>query len=199
MTVADQTKRVTTEELMAMPEDGVDRWLISGELRESRDDQSAPRAEMTKRNLDHSSVEANFAHLLCAWRDSQPEPHGKVLVGEAGIRFQRNPDTTVGVDVAYVAPDVAAASPKDFPYLDGVPVLIVEILSPSDKHDEISEKIEAYLHAGVTIVCVADPIFKIVIVHRPNSEPQLFNVTQTLKVGPEMPGLHISLRDVFGK
>src|SRR5438034_5214322 len=97
---------ITTEQLMAMPEDGKDRWLINGELREK---------EMTRRNRDHSRIEARIVYILLSWNDAQPEPRGEVLVGEAGIRLRKNPDTTVGVDVAYVAPESAAASPANYP------------------------------------------------------------------------------------
>ncbi len=189
MTIATQTERMTAEQFMAIPDDGIDRWLIKGELRE---------VGVTKRNRPHSAVEANFAHLLCSWRDTQAEPRGEVLVGEAGVRLGTTPETVFGVDVAYVTPEIAAASPDDYPYLDGVPLLVVEVLSPSDKHEDISDKIEVYLTAGVKLVCIADPVFKTLVVHRPDREPELFNVTQTF--GPEdvMPGLRVALRDVFG-
>ena len=35
------------EELLAMPDDGVERWLIRGELRENRE------SDMNRRNPDH--------------------------------------------------------------------------------------------------------------------------------------------------
>jgi Uma2 family endonuclease len=188
MTIATQNKWITTEQLMAMPEDGMDRWLIEGELRE---------AEMTKRRRDHSRVEVRIARFLDVWNDTQPQPRGEVLCGEAGIRIRSNPDTTVGVDVAYICAEVAAASPADFPYIDGVPVLMVEVLSPSDKKEDINDKIQAYLNAGVKLVWIVDPPFKTITVYRPDREPELFNVTHSIEAGPEMPGLRIALHDIF--
>ena len=81
---------LTTEQLLAMPDDGKERWLIHGELREK---------VMTRRNRGHSRLEAVIAKLLGVWNDQQPPPRGEVLVGEAGVRLRRNPDTTVGIDV----------------------------------------------------------------------------------------------------
>jgi len=46
---------MTTEELLALPEDGVDRYLIRGLLREK---------PMTKRNRWHTRVEARIVYLL---------------------------------------------------------------------------------------------------------------------------------------
>ncbi len=179
---------LTTEQLLAMPDDGKDRWLINGELREK---------EITRRNKSHSAVEARFARLLGNWNLAQPEPRGEVYCGEAGFRLRKNPDSTVGIDVAYVAREIVAASPANFPYIDGAPVLAVEVLSPSDHIEEISEKVRAYLDAGVKRVWIVDPAFKTVTVHRPDAEPALFNVTQTLEGGDALPALRIALSEVF--
>src|SRR5438105_15939710 len=98
---------MTTEQLLAMPDDGVERWLIRGQLRESREDR------MTKRDRFHSRAMARVAFLLEAWLENQPEPRGQVFCGEAGVRLRDDPDTTVGVDVVYVTADVLARQTED--------------------------------------------------------------------------------------
>ena len=40
--MASATPLMTTEELLAMPDDGVERWLIRGELREKRPQEGGP-------------------------------------------------------------------------------------------------------------------------------------------------------------
>jgi Uma2 family endonuclease len=190
MTVAARPDLLSTEQLLAMPDDGKERWLICGELREK---------EMTRRNRGHSRVEGKIAYLLRKWMETQPEPRGEVLVGEAGVRLRRNPDTTVGVDVAYVSPQVADADPRDERFLDGVPVLTVEILSPSDKQDEINEKVKNYLENGVKLVWVVDPIFRTITVYRGDAEPELFNTNETIGGGPHLPGFQVAVKDVFSR
>ena len=66
-------KPLTTADLLAMPDDGMERWLIDGELREK---------PMTKRNRFHSSIMVRVAQLLANWLDQQPKPRGQVLCGE---------------------------------------------------------------------------------------------------------------------
>src|SRR5947209_18440808 len=88
---------MTTEEMLALPEDGMERWLIDGELRER---------PMTVRNRFHSRVLICIGTELELWRRQQPAPRGQVLGGEAGVRLMRDPDTTVGIDVVYVSPEV---------------------------------------------------------------------------------------------
>src|SRR3954467_9110478 len=72
-TILDRPKLMTTEELDALPDDGTERWLIHGELREG---------ELTRRNLSHSEIEANFSGEIYLWRKTQPRPRGKVISGE---------------------------------------------------------------------------------------------------------------------
>ena len=52
---------------------------------------------------------------------------------------------------------MAAQAPDDTFLIDGPPVLAVEILSPKDKHEEVVEKINAYLESGVALVWIVDP------------------------------------------
>src|SRR5205807_8915415 len=108
---------LTTEDLLAMPENGMDRWLIRGQLREK---------PMTVRNRFHSRTMIRIGTLLENWLAAQPEPRGEVLCGEAGVILQRDPNTTVGVDVIYISAEIAAREPKDTTLIDGVPTLAVE-------------------------------------------------------------------------
>jgi Uma2 family endonuclease len=179
---------MSTEELLAMPEDGVDRDLIRGQLREK---------PMTRRNPLHSGATANVAYLLAAWIRSQPRPRGEVLCGEAGFRLRRGPDTTVGIDVAYISPELAASTPRNAKLVDGPPILAVEILSPSDKQEEITDKVQEYLNAGVPLVWVIDPVFRTVLVHRSGAEPKLFNTREELSAEPHLPGLRIKVAEIF--
>jgi Uma2 family endonuclease len=188
-TVVGATKAVmTTEELLALPDDGVERWLIRGQLRENG---------MTVRNRSHSRILARICHVLETWLEQQPQPRGEVLGGEAGCRLQRDPDTTVGIDVAYIGPDVAAREPADTTLIDGVPILVVEILSPHDKLDELTEKVDGYLTAGVSLIWVVEPHYRTVLVYRPNAEPELFNVRQELSAEPHLPGFRVAVARIF--
>lgn len=191
MSVADPAV-MTTEELLALPDDGVERWLIRGQLREKR--QGVP---MTVRNRWHSRIMIRVGKFLDNWLDQQPEPRGAVLGGEAGVRLRRNPDTTVGVDVVYVSAEVAARQPDDTTLIDGVPVLAVEILSPSDTLDEVNEKIDGYLSAGVALVWVIDPHHRTVEIFRPGAEPELVNVRQELSGDPMLPGFRVPVAQLF--
>jgi Uma2 family endonuclease len=179
---------MTTEELLALPEDGVERDLIRGQLRER---------EMTRRNPIHSAVEANVARMLGNWSMTAPEPRGRVHSGEAGFRIRRDPDTTVGIDVAYIDAATAARIPKNAALIDAPPVLAVEILSPSDKQEDILAKVQDYLETGVKLVLLLEPVFETVTVFRPDAPPTLLTGAQELSADPHLPGFHCAVRDFF--
>jgi Uma2 family endonuclease len=195
MSVAATPALMTTEEFLALPDDGVERWLIRGQLREKKPQPG--EKPMTVRNRTHSRLTIRVGKFLDNWLDQQPEPRGEVLGGEAGVKLRRDPDTTVGVDVVYVSAEVMARQSDDTTLIDGVPVLAVEILSPSDTQEEIDEKIDDYLSAGVPLVWVIDPHHRTVEIFRPGAEPALVNVRQELSGEPHLPGFRVPVAQLF--
>jgi hypothetical protein len=94
MAVAEVPAMMTTEQLLAMPGDGVERWLIRGQLREKP---KSYRDRWSARAL------ARVARFLEDWRRLQTEPRGTVLGGDVGVRLRRHPDTTIGVGAIYIS------------------------------------------------------------------------------------------------
>lgn len=188
--MATTSKPLTTEEFLALPDDdGVERELIGGELRERT---------MTTRGFPHSRVSARITKALLLWSDARPEPRGEVVVGEARFRIRRNPDTTVGIDVAYISPERLAATPDLSLLIDGPPVLAVEVLSPSDTQENIDEKIQLYLNSGVPLVWVVNPVFKTVMVYRRDEQPRCYNKDDVLTAEPHLPGFAVDVAALFG-
>jgi Uma2 family endonuclease len=188
MAAAIASEPMTTEALLALPNDGVDRWLIRGQLREK---------PMTVRNRFHSKVMASVTTCLKIWRDAQPEPRGDVLSGEAGVRLMRDPATTVGIDVVYVSPEVLARQTDETTLIDGIPLLAVEILSPSDTIDEVNEKIDAYLSVGVPLVWIMDPYRRTATIYRPQKPARLVAEGDELNGETILPGFRVPLADLF--
>jgi Uma2 family endonuclease len=179
---------MTTDQLLALPENGMDRWLIGGELRER---------PMTVRNRFHSRILVCGCTELEIWNRQQPPPRGQVLGGEAGVRLSRDPDTTLGVDIVYVSAEVIVRQTDETTLIDGVPILAVEILSPNDTLEDVHEKIDTYLAAGVPVIWIIDPHDRTVRVYRPGAEPELFNVRQELSGEPHLPGFRVPVARLF--
>jgi Uma2 family endonuclease len=177
----------TAEEIMAMPDDGICRELIRGELREEPRIPGAPK---------HSAAQAAIAWLLGKWLDQQPEPRGVIHSGGAGFRLCRDPETFVGSDVAYASAELVAQADPNVPFYEGVPLLAIEILSRSDRYGKISERVGLYLEAGA-VVWVVDPYLLMVMVHRPGHFPEGLNTAHELSGEPYLPGFRVVVAELF--
>ncbi len=149
------------------------------------------------RNRFHSRAMICIGKFLDNWLDEQPQPRGQVLGGEVGVRLAPDPDTTAGVDVVYVGPDVTVRQTDETSLVDGVPTLAVEILSPNDTVEEIDEKITTYLAANVPLVWIVNPYQRTVTVYSPGTQPVLFNVLQELTGEPHLPGFRVAVARLF--
>lgn len=188
-TVSTVLASMTAEQFLDLPiDEGVERELIRGELRER---------PMTYRNRWHARTEANIVGQLKLWSAQNPECRGVAYSGEVGVILRRDPDTTVGVDVAYFSSDVADRQTAETTLLEGTPLLAVEILSPPDKLDGIREKVEEYLGADVRLVWIVDPHFQTVVVHQREVKPELFNTDQEISGDPCLPGFRVPLTAFF--
>ena len=180
---------MTLDEFMVLADDeGVDRMLIQGRLWER---------PMTRRNRWHAACEAAIAGLLWSWLRSQPKPRGMVFSGEAGFVLRGTPASAVGIDVAYASYEVVSRSDHGTRMVDGPPILAVEILSPSDKQEEVLAKVREYLDVGVPLTWVVEPVFQTVTVYRPNDRPKLYSGTDVLTGENQMPGFSITVQDIF--
>lgn len=178
MSTAVATPLMTIEEFLALPDDGVDRELIRGEVR------VRGSSKMTRRNRHHARAEVKIGSTLDFWLDALALG-GEVVSGEAG--FVLKPNTSVGIDVAYVPLEVAAKQPNAA-FFHGPPVLAVEILSPSDKQEDIDEKVTLYLESGVKVVWIVNTSLGVITILRPNQSPEIVGRGQEIVGDPELPG-----------
>ena len=191
MSIAELPRKMTTQELLDMPDDGVERWLIRGELRENTE------IDMNRRSPDHGRTCTSVAYFMKAWVRSQQHPRGNVYSGDTLFKMRPDSDLTVGIDVAYVSPELEARTPRRAKLVDGVPVVAVEVLSPSEKHADITERVQEYLAVGVAQVWVANPDFQTVSVYRPDAEPVSFNRQQELTAEPQLSGFRVRVAELF--
>jgi Uma2 family endonuclease len=109
-----------------------------------------------------SGGEASFAqteivHRLRSWQDGHTEG-GRVLT-----------DVFVRVGSSYLAPDAAWWAPGHEPAigpgaLDVIPDLVVEVLSPSTRANDLGAKRVQYLAAGVKELWLVDPVARAVTI-----------------------------------
>ncbi len=184
---APPRRKMTIDEFLALPDDGVDRMLLDGEVWEMG---------TTMRNRSHGKVAARITARLSNWNETQPTPRGEVTVGDTGFWLRGEPGSMVGPDVAYASAELVANIPDELAYYQGPPVLAVEVLSPSDKLEDIVAKVFRYLEVG-TIVWEVNSHFRRVHVHRQGLPVESYNITQELVGDPYLPGFRVTIADIF--
>ncbi len=161
-----------------------DNWeLIEGEL-----------FELSPASGRSSEVAANL--LIEIGKFVRERGLGVVTGADGGYMLERNPDTLVAPDIAFVnrqkLPDGAPSS-----FIAVVPDLVVEIQSPSDRSRHIEAKRAIYQRVRVPLVWWVDPEARTVLVQRPGHEDVVVPADGALDGDPVLPGLRIVLTDVF--
>ena len=178
--------RFTAEDLLRMPDDGVRRELVNGEI-----------VEMPPPNFQHGYVAGKiYGALAESVRESRA---GFVAVGDPGFRLAL-PDDPERVR----APDVCFVSAERFPggkvptkFVSGAPDLAVEVLSPSESAAEIHQKVRDYLEGGAKLVWLFSAEAKTVAVFRADGSGRFLTAKDTLTGEPLLPGFSLDLGEFF--
>ena len=138
--------------------------------------------------------------------------HGEVginLIIPLGLHVRENKlgrlyslETTFKLGDRVVKPDIAFVSTKrlsedKFKGFPDAPDLAIEIVSPTDKHYDVTEKALAYLKAGTRLVWVIEPIMKTVMVYRSETDFTLLNFEDTLTGEDVVEGFSCPVAELF--
>ena len=127
---------LTFEDLVHLPADGRRYELIDGALVVT----PAP-------GIEHQLVVGGLYRLLWGARAAGTT----VLMAPVG--FVPRPETALQPDVVVVESDTATG-----PRLTHAPLLVVEVVSPSTRSQDLGSKLHAYAQAGVRWYWVVDPV-----------------------------------------
>ncbi len=185
MTRAVETtdRPITGEELLRMTDVGRCE-LVKGQIKEM------PPA--TGRPHGRTETEIGF-HLR---RFVGERDLGEVMVGEVGIYTERDPDSVRAADVLFISHErLKQSDPEGF--LDVPPELVVEILSPENKWEEMRRKLREYFDVGVDTVWVVEPSNRAVQVYRGIDEVQTLEGGDVLDGDGPLEGFSVKIADLF--
>ncbi|MCH8830679.1 MAG: Uma2 family endonuclease, partial [Planctomycetes bacterium] len=151
--------------------------------------------EMNQPGVRHGLVCANVARLLGNFVFERGR--GYVVSNDSGVILERDPDTVNGPDVSLF--DVARTY-EEVPirYDEELPVLAVEVISPTDRLAKLVRRVNRFLHIGIPLVWVLDPDARNVTVYSKEAdEPTVLEEGDTLAAVDVLPGLRIAVSECF--
>ena len=122
---------------------------------------------------------------------------GRVFAAETGFIIQHDPDTVRAPDAAFICQDRLSADEIPDSYIDLIPDLVVEVVSPNDRRREVQEKVEEWLNAGVRLVWVLYPATRAAIVYRSLKDVTHLTADDFLDGGNVVPGFSCRVGDLF--
>jgi Uma2 family endonuclease len=195
---------MSVEDFLALPDDGNRHEFVRGEVR----GMPPPKGK-------HGKIESKLialidrylgdrAHAL-GWTPEQGVDAcdrlvGFVAGGEFGMQYALPDDAHQirGADGVYVPPDqYAQVAWDDHAYFPAVPLLVIEIISPSEDAADVAEKVQDYLQGGARRVWCVYPQRRTIHVHSVDGPTRVLRHADTLVDEDLLPGFSLPLNWIF--
>jgi Uma2 family endonuclease len=187
MAVRDSiSRRLTYEDFLRFPEDGLRHELIDGEHFVT----PAPSRK-------HQLASANLTYFLVGFLRRNPLGH----VFAAPFDVVLSNEDVVEPDLLYISHERAGILNEQ--NARGTPDLVIEILSEGTRRIDETRKLKLYERTGVREYWMLDPVRETARVYRRDGDrlvlaQELSAVARDLLETPLLPGLEIPLGEVFG-
>ena len=183
------TRLITADELLVMPRrDEHGNYcileLIRGEVK-----------RMSPTGITHGVLCTEIAAELRAF--VQANNLGVVCGAETGFVLERDPDTVLGADAAFISHERFAKVENPDKFGPFAPDLAVEVMSPSNAMREMGEKVALYFGAGARAVWVFNPKKRTAAVYTSPSDVRILIEQETLEGGEVLPGFTLELSKLF--
>ncbi|HET6247735.1 MAG TPA: Uma2 family endonuclease [Tepidisphaeraceae bacterium] len=152
--------------------------------------------QLTKPKPRHGRVAMRIGTAIFVFvRDNKL---GEVYAAETGFIAGRNPDSVRAPDVAFVRTEIAATHNED-EWLPHAPDLAVEVVSPSDRPEQVADKVQMWLSGGGRSVWVFDPKARTATVYSQDEVVRRFSASEELTDQSVLPGFKFLVGDAFEK
>lgn len=184
MAVADpttETRLITGEEFARMI--GYEHCeLVNGRI-----------LQMTPPGDEHGSVQLLVGAALLAFVSTHKS--GRVRA-EVGIYVSRSPDTVRAPDAVFISSERYAQKSASA-FLDVAPELVVEVLSPGNTWEEMTQKMREYFGIGVKLVWIVSPTARSVFAYRALTDVREFTEADELPGDDVLPGFSVPVASLF--
>ncbi len=178
------TELLSAEDLLRLNGQGIKGELIRGVL-----------CEAVSAGMEHSFIAGNL--IAAIHGHVRTRRLGRVGGTDGGVLLQNDPDTVREPDVFYVSAEKLPLDVRVEGYLEVIPELVVEIVSPSDRQNEVNDKTLMWMSHGVLMVLEVYPAERAVMVHRPGVPAVTLTGEDVVDGGDVLPGLSLPLSEIF--
>jgi Uma2 family endonuclease len=182
VTTPTKTPLISGEELLAMGDIGPCE-LVDGKI-----------VPMSPAGGVQGFIEARLVTAL--YHFVQEYSLGWVMTGEVGIYTRRKPDRVRGADVVFLSKERwPGRPPKGF--LEVAPELVVEIMSPNYRWQDVRQKLVEYFAIGVRWVWIVEPENRTVLVFRAVTDIQQYGMDDMLVGEGLLEGFALAVANLF--
>jgi len=171
----------TVEDLLNMPEDGQKYELVHGEI------------VVSPTGWEHSIIAIKISHILATFLEGHPIG----MLGGPDLGVWLSNGNLRSPDVTFIRNEKVPKGVKESAFLESVPDLAVEVLSPSDRPKFVQAKIREFLENRVPIVWLVDPAGKTVIEYRSLSEIKKYSNDDVISAEPVLPAFSCPISRFF--
>jgi Uma2 family endonuclease len=142
----------------------------------------------------HGAICALVTHLL--WAYVFRRGAGYVCGNDTGLLVKRGPDTIRGPDVMLFG-ESRRLEDLSRKFATGIPLLVVEVLSPHDQMSKVNLRLSQYLERGVRLVWLVDPETRVVTVYQADRFHRVFDETDELTGNGVLADFRCRVIDLF--
>jgi Uma2 family endonuclease len=181
MATVGQVRKLTYDDLLAMPDDGLRHEIIDGVLYVS----PSP-------GTPHQFTVGKLHQAIANYLDEHPV--GEVYLALFDVVFTRH--DVVEPDLLFISTTrLAVLTERN---VTGAPDLVIEVLSPSTRRVDLTLKRDLFEREGVREYWVVDPLAATIVIHRQRGRGLTHVGTLTKAAGdvltsPLLPGFEVSL------
>ena len=180
---AQESKALTDEQFMALPEDDRLYEYIDGEL-----------IVVANSGVEHGYLALTLGYFLTGFVRN----HQLGITCDSSTAFKMKTGNKRSPDVAFIAKERLQGLkrlPKGF--FEGAPDLVVEIISPNNTFEEIHHKLVEYFENGTRLAWVILPDEECVLVYHQPKPSKLLLLEDSLEGEAVIAGFQLPLKELF--
>lgn len=185
LTAPPPVKKLTADDLLAMPDQGKGFELVGGKLKE----------------LNVSYLSSFVAGRIFARLSDHVEQKNLGWLSPEGTSYRcvpDEPDKVRRADTAFHRLErLTVTQAKREGHCTVVPDLVVEVVSPNDLSYDVNEKCIEWLDAGARMVWLIHPVQQTIHAYRTDGSVVLFTRTDALTGEPVLPDFRVPVADLF--